>query len=77
MVHGMVGGMIGAVCACCQLLPLLMLELSLLLVSISLSSTPVMTVGGVTDGGSNQEGFLPHQKTGAEGKGDEIGGFCY
>lgn len=52
-------------------------ELSLLLVSISLSFTPVMTVGGVTDGGSNQEGFLPHQKTGAEGKGDEIGRFCY
>lgn len=77
MVHGMVGGMIETVCACCQLLPLLMLELSFLLVSISLSPTPVMTVGGVTDGGSNQEGFLPHQKTGTEGKGEEIGRFYY
>lgn len=41
---GMAGGMIEAVFACCQLLPLLMLQLSILLVSISLSPTPVLTV---------------------------------
>lgn len=41
---GVAGGMIEAVCACCQLLPLLMLELSISLVSISLSPTPVLTV---------------------------------
>lgn len=63
MVHGMAGGTIEAVHARCQLLPLLMLRLSVLLVSISLSLTPVMTVSGVTDGGSNQDGFLPHQNT--------------
>lgn len=41
---GMAGGMVEAVFACCQLLPLLMLQLSILLVSISLSPTPVLTV---------------------------------
>lgn len=41
---GMAEGMIEAVFACCQLLPLLMLQLSILPVSISLSPTPVLTV---------------------------------
>lgn len=44
MVHGLGGGMGEAVCSCCQLLPLLLLEPPIFLVSISLSPTPVMTV---------------------------------
>ena len=68
MVHGMVGGVVEAVCSCCQLLPLLMFELPILLVSISLSPSPVVTVSVVTDSDSNQVGFLPHEKTGTEGK---------
>lgn len=75
MVHRMVGGMVKGVSAYCWLLPLVMLELPVLLVSISLSPTPVTTVSGVTVTGNNQDGFLPHQKTGSEGKVEENDGF--
>lgn len=77
MVRGMAGRMVATVCSCCQLLPLLMFELPILLVRISLFPSLVMTVSGVTDGNSNQDGFLPHQKIGTEGKCEAIGGFCY
>lgn len=41
--YGRAGGMIEALCACCQLPPLLMPGLSVFLVSVSLSPTPVGT----------------------------------
>lgn len=52
--YGMAGGMIEAVCACCQLPPLLMPGLSVLLVRVSLSPMPVMTGSAVTDGGRSR-----------------------
>lgn len=52
--------------------PLLVLELSLLLVRISLSPPPAMTVSGVTDGGSDR-GAPTHQDTRTEGRGEESG----
>ena len=60
MVHMMVGGVVEAGCSSCQLLPLLMFELPILVVSIPLSPTLVLTVSGVTNSDSNQVGFLPH-----------------
>ena len=56
----MVGGVVEAGCSYCQLLPLLMFELPILVVSISLSPTLVLTVSGVTNSDSNHVGFLPH-----------------
>lgn len=59
MVHGVVGGVVEAVCSSFQL-PLLMFELPVLLVSISLSPVLVMTVSGVTDSDQQSGWVLPH-----------------
>lgn len=50
-----------------------MLELPILPVSTALFPTPVVTVSGVIDDDSSQDGFL---HMGTEGKGEEIRGFC-
>ena len=60
MVAMIVGGVAEAGCCYCQLLPLLMFELPILVVSISLSPTLVLTVSGVTNSDSSQVRFLPH-----------------
>lgn len=60
MIHVVAGGIVKAVCPWCQLLPLLILELSHLLVFAYLPRRPA---GGVTDGGGSQDGLLPHQAT--------------
>lgn len=62
MGHGMVAGVVKVVCSC-WLPPLLMLELPILLVSISLSFIPLSWQPSVE--------FLIHQKATIEGKGEE------
>lgn len=70
---GMAGGMIEAVFACRQLLALLMLQLSVLLVSISLSPTPILTVELLMV--QQSRGDPTQSGTGTEGRGEESGGF--
>lgn len=75
MIHGVAAGMVKAVCSWCQLLPLLMLELSYLSVVpyLPLRSCQLVELQMV-----EQSGWVPNPSgNGTQGEGEGIGGFCY